>query len=279
MRDQPGCRWLAKPPLGYDLDAGHPLASGLQGAWLLNDGGIAKSAWDISPYRNTLSTPSFLAISQDAPGYCLKPSSASGYMSGTTTQGNVGYPFTAYVLFMPTAFSNNGFYWNHWNTSTIGFHCGVNTSGNPITNTNGTTQTFTNLTMSLNQWYHVAHVCTGASKAMKAYLATWPGGPIGNQQLTQSNATPSGMSNIAIAGRKDSGSNSPAGKLALCYWWNYALASGQITDLFADPLGFVLPPNVQRWGTQGNLAVADTFPAYNPRVWWEEEQIEEFVVN
>src|SRR5690242_15242142 len=34
-----GFRWASKPPLGYYVDTSHPLARGLIGAWLFNEGG------------------------------------------------------------------------------------------------------------------------------------------------------------------------------------------------------------------------------------------------
>jgi hypothetical protein len=58
-----GRRWLGKPPLGYGLDRSHPLARGLVGCWLFNEGGgnllgdlaggrggaLAGGAWNAGP--------------------------------------------------------------------------------------------------------------------------------------------------------------------------------------------------------------------------------------
>ncbi len=248
MKSHPGIRWLQKPPLGYDLDGGHPLAAGLQGAWLLNDGGIASSAWDTSPYRNRLATPSHMSAVSDAPGWCLKPSTTSGYLAGTCNQGAVGYPFTVYGLLMLTAQqSQQCWFSHHVGGSSTGFHLAFSSTGNPQVNTSGTTQNFASMTLGTNQWYHLAVVCTGANKSMTAYLATWPGGTINSQSLTQTNTTPTGMNALALAGRQDTTGLALQGKLALASWWNYALTSAQITDLFADLYGLVLMPGPRRW--------------------------------
>lgn len=223
-----------KPVLGSLLDVTHPSARGLQGAWLLNDDGIALGAWDSSLFANRLSGPSNVKMVKDQPGRCLQATTTSGYQAGNANCGSIKYPFTVVALVTWSSLTHAGYYFSHDSGATAtGYRVGLTSGGHPALTINTTVTGFTNISPSLNTWYLVAFTADGTNA--NCYLAPWLSASIQNQQLAVSTAISGTLNSITLVGYSPSSTVSHAGNLAWLYWYNYALTSAQIQQLFAEP--------------------------------------------
>lgn len=238
--------WLYnKPVLGSLLDCGHPLAGGLQGAWLLNDGGIAVQAFDLSPYHNTLATPSNIGIASDIPGFALKPSTHSGFIQGTTQ--TVGPPFTiCLALKLTTVASDVAF--SHDSGANNGYRLNFTTGTPQITFGGVASYNIAGVTaLSANQWYLIAAAVDKNVGTVKGAVQKWPADAsivTGSTVVGTMGGTPS---KITLAGYSVAANNSLQGSLAFAYWWNRLLSPAELVAMFANPYEMFLSPTTRRW--------------------------------
>jgi len=120
-----------KPPLGSQIQAGHPLAQGRVGHWLMNEG-VGPKVYDLSGNRNTGTITGALWV-PGRTGPCLSFDGSGDYVSSNlnwTSFASANYTISAWVKYGGSTGTyqapfgcgdnqNNGLYWGNTWTGTV----------------------------------------------------------------------------------------------------------------------------------------------------------------
>jgi len=227
---------LLKPPRGTQLNKSHPLARGLVGCWLMNEGG-GNNLRDISGYNRTLiagGTPDWVGGNF---GYAVNYDGSSEYHEATQSY-LPAYPFTLLVWFN----SNNvtatqtliGFADNTVANMYLFLAAAGAISGDPIyfRLQNGTSIVVTQTTKaySANVWNCAAIVCV---KNTLRYIHL-----NGSNKITGTDTAdiPTSLNRTSIGRRATS---SPGlylnGRVSFAAIWKRALTDAEIAWLYREP--------------------------------------------
>ena len=238
-----------KPLLGRQINWAHPLAKGLVGCWVFNEGSGNK-VYDIASHKYDLDFNNSPIWSPGKDGYSIFFDDASTeYLQNNTTPIS-GFPFTMAgwgksdinnalqtIIGMADKDTTNQ-YSALW-MGAIGDLTKV--SARNILG-GGVRDAISTIDFSINTWHHLCGVWTATSVAV--YL---DGGSKGTDNVTGFPA----LENITV-GRM--GDNSPAqymsGKIDLPMIWNRALSDDEVAWLYREPTA-MFQQNRVRWFSVG----------------------------
>ena len=238
--------WLQKPPLGVQINHAHPLARGLVGCWLFNEGG-GDIAYDLSGYGNhgTLN------------GMAFPPTTASGWNPGRDGVGlmfdgsndyvdcgndpslNITDAITIEAWIKMVSTSTDGMIVAKWGTFAdtqwsyfsrvdvtnprFGFSAdGATTCG---------IKTYTDLTIVQNRWHHVVSTWRKIDGTMRAYLD----GVASSQIANCSNNLFISSKPVSIGRDSDNAVHHFNGSIDQVRIYNRALTADEIQQLYIDP--------------------------------------------
>ena len=154
-----------KPPVGTIVNPNHPLAKGLVGSWLFNEG-RGRTAFDSSLHRNTGSLVGDTHFVPGKFGSCLDFDGVGDYVStGYKPGGNLTLSLWVY----PNYLIGNELFAGCHDKLNHRFYVGTNTGqlfwalGDTWTNSSGNTHG-----MSTGKWYHI--IVTGDGSTANYYV-------------------------------------------------------------------------------------------------------------
>ena len=233
--------WRSKPPIGSQIDYSHPLAKGLVGCWLMNEGG-GKSVRDLARNMNgTLVGDTKFTVNNI--GSCLLFDGTGDYANSNsfvdTTQLTISVwlstpaPTTSYMMILTKSsgvvgqpwelrFSANSGRIQFWSTTTV----------------EGTDKGATAL--SANKLYHI--VLTYNKVKAQIYINSIAETMSNDVSYASGSLITSSTTPILIGARKIT---TPEyffnGSMKNCYLYNRALSSQEIQQLYIDPYCFIKP--------------------------------------
>ena len=167
-----------KPFRSAHLNHTHPLARGLVGCWLLNEG-AGKIVWDYSGNNNSGSLLGDAAFAAGRFGFCIKFDGNGDYVNlGNRATLQVAVPFTisAWVYINSLAldswvvgtdkynFDTGGKYYGcHLRVLSTGAVSGIYGAGTGNYSQDRRTAVTSTTPITTNQWYHIVAVCHGAA--------------------------------------------------------------------------------------------------------------------
>lgn len=236
--------WKSKPPLGAQIDWGHPLAKGLVGCWLMNEGAglIAK---DLVANNNATSKNGANWV-PSLKGYAFNFDGTDDYLTCGIVDGKVlditGNKVTvsAIVKIGSTAWAERNIVRKdrgHYNLVQLdadevrfeiynGGYVSAKTTTSPLV---------------LNNWYHLIGVYDGI--AVSVYI----NGKFVISAAATGNLANTGTPETFNIGCRDNNGTPDLffpGIIASVQVWNTALIPQQIRQLYADPYCFIKPPTV-----------------------------------
>lgn len=242
---------LRKPPLGTQINSGHPLAKGLVGAWLMNEGGGGK-VYDITGNNNTgtLSAVTWPAGNVGvSTGY---NGSSSNIDCGRVTKIEGAANLTVSLWCKPSALTQNLTIcakWNYSTQGTFGFQQYQSQSAgdiklfiatSPTDPGTGYGEETTFQPLKAGQWNHVLFTFTGGTGAT-IYVNGKSGAQsrIGSPPSTLTSATAD-----FILGEFQGLGRWWSGSLDNCLVYNRALSPSEIRQLYAQPFAFMRQPRI-----------------------------------
>ncbi len=226
-------KWT-KPPLGTQLRKGHPLARGIVGAWLFNDGpptlGVTH---DISGFDNHGTLIADTNIIPGKNGPVMNFDGTGDYINcGLGSSLDVGagdFTFVAYVKIdvkvsdheIAVKGDNNSFIDLRWDAGFDAFAWSIDDGGFQ--------QIFHQTTPNIGQWYHVVGVRRGnVSEIYVDAIKSDTSGTIGSIVDLSS-------FNFVIGRIGDSALRFWNGQIDHVYVYNRALNASEINSLYAEP--------------------------------------------
>lgn len=248
--------YRAKPPKGCIARRGDPLAGGLVGAWLFNEGagpraGDWAGGWSgtLTNFNNTSSS----GWTHSPYGHAVRLDGSNDYISTGLSSASVGTPFTLAAL---VRFNNTG------GTVQCVFGFGnsilIHVSSTDLRwqqDTGSYPYVQATTARSANVWYHVAVTSTG-SGAGKTNLYL-DGRQVGGG--TDGGTLQTGTLQIGRQVGGASGARPWAGDIACLGVWRRALTPQQIRRLAADPFGPWRPR--QLWPASALAPITGAFAA------------------
>lgn len=242
---------LIKPHLGGLIDHGHPLAKGLVGCWLCNEGRGAGTVYDLSPYQNRGAVTD-VVFANSARGW-------AGTYNGTSAECripnspslNPDYITVAAWIKTDDSGSIREINSKDWNVSNRVWQFRMETSGVlGFVVFNAASFGFATSTGTINDgaWHHVAGTYDGAM--IRCYI---DGVADGTDDLT--GAMRSGQNNDVFLGRYEgAGTYYWAGEIGESQVWNRALGAGEISQLRWQPYCYIRTPMPRRWAWAASAA-------------------------
>jgi len=245
----PGGWGLQKPPLGVGVDRGHPLAEGMQGRWLLNEGS-GQTLFDCSGQDRHGSTSgqsggfidrvvglggSGLLSSGDFMKIATLPTMTYGL------PGREGVTVSAVVSRGTQVYSNGYVFFLARNTATsVRLSIGV-TSGNQVLvyarSANESAQSATSSTvLTAGRVHHIAAVADLRGNKIRIYIDGRLDSETGVSfaQTTFIAWTPN---SVNLAGATGAGSRQFVGTIYDAAIWNRALTGDEIRQFHTEPFG------------------------------------------
>ena len=239
-------RWLQKPPLGVQINRAHPLARGLVGCWLFNEGGGDK-VYDLSGYNNhgTLNGMAFPATTTSGwnpgrDGIGLAFDGTDDYIDcGNDASLNITDAITIEVWVLIAG-------WNRWmrivdyftNDSEQGWFLSRENINNKIEfrlqNIVASSSLVTG-TLNIGQWYNIVGVYDKADSIAKIYVD----GLEVNSKTPSGTLTYAGVDNLGIGARLQGEGTPPFeyfnGQIDEVRIYNRALSADEIQQLYIEP--------------------------------------------
>lgn len=216
-------RWTSKPPLGAQVNWGHPLSVGLQCCLLFNEGGGLALKDLANPVRTATinsTSPSTFTACKNGMGLSKPSASGSGYITLAPTLTNLTSPFTIETLINLTAVAG---YQTILVSSTgadgLWIHAGK------IDLFNGTDHDGT-ATLAAGKWYHVVATYAGGT-AMTYYLN-------GVRDAAPSDTPVTTVPSNIFSYSGDS-TESLNGKMEYFRYWSRPLTASEVNNLYVDP--------------------------------------------
>jgi hypothetical protein len=255
-----------KPPLGAQINWGHPLAQGLMEYWLLNEGAGSSlrelvngrfATWGASPVNQ----PQWLGYERGrAVGFRTGGSTGdrfatpSAYLLPMSDPQNISIAASAmvYDTTQRTIYSPD-------NTSQMP-QLEVNTLGGGYVGITGPGQVYAATVagaISVNRMYSLLYIHAQYSSGHKIYVD-------GQSVALSINLTGTYLNSAAIriiGGRYSSGAQNWSGIISYVGVWNRTLSAMEADTLHVDPWSIVSPPSYRKWfGPTGGLATYDWHP-------------------
>jgi hypothetical protein len=242
---QPPYRWAYKPPLGCELDHGHPLARGLVGCWLFNEQN-GPTAYDLSPGGNagTLGAETWapcrwgVGLSDSGSGVALPSASYTTLTTNSVVFWLNPTTFTGIVpgfLDQMDGSNSHGFVWGTGlaTQTNLGLRYGDGTTFQEIHgNTNLTT----------GSWQMLGGSWDDAGLAAAFYRNGLPDGT-GSGPTHMSRAV-AAVSPQLLSYTNGDGYRGSADHILL---WNRVLDPAEFAALYADPFQMIRPPSSRRY--------------------------------
>jgi hypothetical protein len=232
-----------KPPLGACINQSHPLANGLQGAWLFNEAGGKVSTDLVARATLTAQSASDIAWDPATGAWNCKGFSDGCLLGGAFTGGDNPAAITVHVVAMPRSYpSSQG--WMFAKGGSSGKTFLLASSGTYfIQGTSGTNFWAQAPALTLNQWSAVTAYLTptiGATGASQ--MGVWVNGvDVTAARLGGSGSVTSDATQPWYVGGND-GSLFFTGEIALFYYWTRILTPAEIQTLYVTPFCFFGPP-------------------------------------
>jgi len=245
-------RWRQKPPPGGKLDVTHPLAAGLAGCWMLNEGS-GPTLVDLTRRGVDASLVGGPTWSSGRDGFALTYSGGSGQYA-TVSAG-------AAAAALQPAGQVSVEAWGQLAVAPVGgtyyiLVCQYST-GYLLTAIGGTLYFYAGSgsasggTLTAGGWHQVVGTYDGAT--VRIYL---DGAPVGSAAATGAIA----YSGLPFRiGSDSNGLSNWNGGIGPVRVWSRALGASEVAALYAEPYALVLPPGPRRWApppTSAGLAAA-----------------------
>lgn len=258
-------RWLNRPPIGAQVNFGHPLAKGLIGCWLLNEGAGSTTGDLVSHGLATIQAASTPWRTSQL-GTTLFVTETPAHNWAKQTARAVVFPFSLVVIHTINGLTNlntcSPFAHGDGATNTNGWDMNY-TPANPAVlqyNAFGAGNvTFSNLSISVaDTYYFSALTLDKNSGTVTGYL-----GKLG-QTLTSQTGTSAAMGTAAT--EYEIGNFNEVqqwdGDIATIYYWNRLLSAGELNWLNIEPWALVRPmsPVIRQNKQKTAAAVATMVP-------------------
>jgi len=247
--------WTNKPPIGSQIDWGHPLSKGLVGCWLMNEGSgvkiydLCKNATGIFDTGAITWKPSLKGI-----GVNFGNSSTANINLGNNPIFSVpNFTFSIYAIALKKTTGSQSLFCKTTNTGSGGFYLrvggwsGYGKIGGGVVEVLATDFT-------VNTWNHVALVLSSTN--LIYYLN-------GKQSVSTAKAGIgiNGIANSTFIGRLGdyTGGQFWDGDISVVYFYSRALSPSEIQQLYQDPYCFIKPPS--NW-SMFKTAVASAFQGW-----------------
>lgn len=237
-----------KPPLGAQLNRGHPLAQGLIRAWFaLSGGGLVVSDHAVRD-GTTVNVPGSWSWEASPDGPALSSTGADGsYLSGTLVPVlSRGLTFVARVRLDTAENLGRVMTFSTANPVNLGYHSANASAGDfrfYVTTSGGTVTALGSGSAQIGVW--------------TTWAGTWDGADPGTVRLYKNgvelasgsttgtlNAVPSG---VHILGRSGAATDSIDAALAFALVYDRGLTAAEIKALTTDPYVLLAPSSVYAW--------------------------------
>ena len=237
-------RWSEKPPVGAQLNLGHPLAQGIVGCWLFNENSGLR-AYDLSGRGNTGTLTNGPTWSAGRRGRALNFDGVNDdVLAGTGSSLNITGNITIAAWIYPKSFGGGtkGRIFDKNDASpTVGYDLQLEDTtvndGFAWVLGNGAASTSSNANViQLNQWQHVVLSYNGSN--CNFYV---DGTSAGSPAFT-TNSSSSSTITASIGGRASDTARQFDGLIDEVRIYNRALSSTEVRWLFTDPYACFVPP-------------------------------------
>lgn len=251
---------IIKPPLGSKINVAHPLANGLAGCWMFNEGGGQKAFDGRGTSTGTLSGgPTYKKTTR---GNAVTFSGAGSINVGNSSALKITGPITIYACINLPNFTNLSFIINKTGSVNTGVPAPYDfyiqdTTGLPVlAKGNGAGATpgtnynqFVGSTgLTANTWNHVAVTMSGSNNGTVTHYLN--GVVNGSGSLSFSGASTDGGANALIGSRADGGIFT--GLMGHIYIYNRVLSATEIKQLYVNPYAIY----VNRWSIMPSADVS-----------------------
>ncbi len=254
-----GNRWSSKPPLGSQIDWGHPLSKGLVACFLMNERG-GNIVQDIANRKNGISAGAIFSKE----GIYFSTTNNTYVRTGENLI--IQYPFTLVVRFFPTLvttrqklmYIGNGAVTNQYFGLGLNFELNIKKYYLDARNT-GALFTVSNTSIVLNKWHTLVGVYK-SSTIRELYLDGK------YEALGIDSVTIPSMDRLTFGRDDDSTPLYPfTGNISFGYLYNRALSPQEIQQLYIEPYCFIKPPTI--WSNFKTAVVAGVIKTLNGVVW------------
>lgn len=251
LRHPPG---LVKPPLGAQINTGHPLAKGLIGCWLMNGGGGNKT-YDISGNNNngTLTSTTWdsgqfgatLGFNGSSSNIIMpKPGPLGGDARSFVTWFKSSSTLTQVLISYGLWSSGQAFYFSSENNTLV-------------LRVNGANKIYTAANLDDGKWHQAAITLPSSATVNDALiyldgvLAAFSSSTNGTLALNTASTNP------IYLGQYFNGGNNISGNLDITLLYNRQLSPSEIQQLYAQPFAFMQPRTL--WLPTGAAPTGNTY--------------------
>lgn len=232
-----------KPGPGVCIDWSHPLAKGLAGCWLFNEGGGKSNIHDIAAWQTvntTTGTPAWSPSGSPWRGAAINTSTGGNYWKINRKKGpaNSTDKWTCAALVYATNATGCIINYGEVTDSNFTWSMGIANTNNLTWGYDGfiTQNISLGLSVSLNAWHAVAISTTSSTSRLGmvdgkfATNTTAPSGPT---------TSAGGLSIAASFANSTHEAADWQGKLAAIFSWNYNLSQGKLSLWNANPFAMI----------------------------------------
>jgi hypothetical protein len=246
-------RWTNKPPVGTQINRGHPLTYGMVGCWLFNEEGgfVQNLVSGVLANVSNYASPNWVV---NLPGIVWNNPNA-GALGNTYSQlmNPVLFPMTivGIILFSNLSTQSGGMILSHSSTddATTGYRLDFTAAAIPIMrlHLNGISDNnFSNLTISVaNTFYFSAVTVDKNAGTANGYLG-FLGSPLTAQAISGFGSLAAGTITTTFLLDSPNGPPVAPGQCSEILFYNRVLTSGEINWLNADPYAFMMPMSPAR---------------------------------
>ncbi len=246
--------WSTKPPVGVQVNWGHPLAQGLVGCWNFSEGG-GTAVYDSALYgkANFVNGPIwnpggpeniFVACSAAVPSYLRATNNPGATLV-------INSSFTIQCKFFIASFNNYDGLFSKISGAAAPFDSFVQVSGRLEVHCGNGSDHLVGIydTLTAGVWNEFTAVCQPNAAAQLLIYVN--GVMVSSTPGTK--AIGNGTDDIFMGNRLDNVTVSNA-SIAFCRVWNRALAGREVATLYANPYAFMQPqsPRPRYWASSAS---------------------------
>jgi len=263
--------WTIKPPLGAQLNHGHPLSAGIVGAWLLNEGaGKLGRAMDLSGYGNH---GTFMSDAHSSPGKFgsavdLVGNGSDDYIDVPSAfidilEASNAFTIVSWAKLSAVAADGSiaGQYYGadvakqfmlYWDVGGSGCYVGiVNTTGGVLSTTVSSTTT-----AAVGEWHQVVMTWDGSFGTLNLYQdGTFMETTGSSARTMASSGEPMGIGSESTARREF------AGQIDHVIIYNRALSANAVASLYMDPFQMFQRQPIELWA--GATSAGNAIPIFS----------------
>ena len=243
-----------KPVLGSQLRSGHPLAKGLVGCWLMNEGGGGGKPYNLLRFQlGVVNTPEWTSGIHGSALHFTAVDNDYLYTASKPSEFKSNQYMTMLVWFkLDTVAASQGLStmgWSSSNTSNLRLLFFSSTGGLLTVSHYNAADCNSTYAISANVWYCAVAVWDGAN-GNKLYVNGVLRASNATAVLADTNINRCGLGIIATQTIK-----LPLnGKISNAYWWNCALSASKIAQLYRESFPMFDKPQM---GLFGKVAIAE----------------------